>query len=29
VLYTAVIALEEQPQGLLLGMSVEVEIQTE
>jgi HlyD family secretion protein len=29
VVYTVVIALEEQPEGLLLGMSVEVEIATE
>jgi multidrug efflux pump subunit AcrA (membrane-fusion protein) len=29
VVYTVVIALEEQPQGLRLGMSVEVEIATE
>jgi HlyD family secretion protein len=28
VVYTVVIALEEQPEGLLLGMSVEVEIAT-
>jgi HlyD family secretion protein len=28
VVYTVVIALEEQPQGLRLGMSVEVEIET-
>jgi HlyD family secretion protein len=29
VVYTVVIALEEQPEGLLLGMSLEVEIATE
>jgi HlyD family secretion protein len=29
VVYTVVIALNEQPEGLLLGMSVEVEIATE
>jgi len=29
VVYTVVIALEEQPEGLRLGMSVEVEIATE
>jgi HlyD family secretion protein len=29
VVYTVIIALEEQPEGLLLGMSVEVEIATE
>jgi len=29
VLYTVVIALDEQPEGLRLGMSVEVEIVTE
>ena len=29
VVYTVVIALDEQPEGLLLGMSVEVEIVTE
>jgi len=29
VLYTVVVALEEQPEGLRLGMSVEVEIATE
>ena len=29
VVYTVVIALDEQPEGLRLGMSVEVEIATE
>jgi HlyD family secretion protein len=29
VVYTVVVALDEQPEGLLLGMSVEVEIATE
>ena len=29
VLYTVVSALEEQPEGLRLGMSVEVEIASE
>ena len=29
VVYTVVIALEEQPEGLRLGMSVEAEIATE
>jgi len=29
VVYTVIIALEEQPEGLRLGMSLEVEITTE